>query len=81
MVDSDPGGTGFDSRCIRYISLVHTHAVTQIVQIRRIKMTTERIIDSRRIKKKYKKNKETRAHSIIARRRIMIKKVKSNVIT
>ena len=40
MVDSVPGSNGFESRCGRYVSLVHTYAVTRIVQIRGI-MTTK----------------------------------------
>ena len=39
MVDSEPGGTGFESLCGRYIFLVHTYAVTQTFQIRGIIMT------------------------------------------
>ena len=49
--------TGFESRCGRYLSLVHTYTVTQTVQNLGI-MTTERITDSRRIKKTYKKIKK-----------------------
>ena len=41
-----------------------------------VKVATYRIVETLDIK-----NVETRAHSIIARRRIMIKKVKTNVIT
>ena len=51
------GGTGLESRCGRYLSLVHTYAVTQTVQMYGIIMTTERITDSHRIKKRTK-NKE-----------------------
>ena len=40
---------------LRYISFVHTYAATQTVQIRGIIMQTERITDSRRIKKRTKK--------------------------
>ena len=58
MVDSESGGTGFGSRCGRYLSLVHTYAVTQTVQIHGIIMTTERITNSHRTKKRTKKNKE-----------------------
>ena len=29
MIDSEPGGTGFESPCGQYISLVYTYAVTQ----------------------------------------------------
>ena len=47
-----------ESRRGRYLSLVHTYAVTQTVQIHRIIMTTERITDSRRIKNVQKINKE-----------------------
>ena len=32
VVDTEPGDTGFESRCGRYIFLVHTYAVTQTVQ-------------------------------------------------
>ena len=42
---AEPGGTGFESRCDRNLSLVHIYAVTQTVQIRGIIMPTERIID------------------------------------
>ena len=48
VIESEPG-TGFASRCGRYLSLVLTYAVNQTVQIRGI-MTTESITDSRRIK-------------------------------
>ena len=57
MVDSETGGNGFESRCGRYLSSVHTYAVTQTVRIRGIIMKTERITDSHRIKN-VQKNKE-----------------------
>ena len=57
LLTQEPGGTGFESRWGRYPSLVHTHVVTQTVQ-NSGKMTAERITNSRRIKKRTKKNKE-----------------------
>ena len=42
VVDSEPGGTGFESRCDRNLSLGHTHAVNQTVQNHGILMRTER---------------------------------------
>ena len=42
---AEHGGTGFESRCGRNLSLVHIYAVTQSVQIRSIIMPTERITD------------------------------------
>ena len=55
VVDSvEPGGTGFESRCGRNLSLVHIYAETQTVQIHGIIMSTERINDPP-IKKRTKK--------------------------
>ena len=45
VVDSEPGGIGFESRCGRNLSLVHIYAVTKTVQIRGKIMPTERITD------------------------------------
>ena len=39
VVDSEAGGTGFESLCGRHIFLVHTYAVTQTVRTRGIIMT------------------------------------------
>ena len=57
VVDPELRGTGLESRCGRNLSLVHKYAVTYSGQIRGIIMPTERINDSLRHQKTYKKMK------------------------